>query len=227
MLTNKNMIENIIFDLDGTLIDSSGDIIDCLKRSYELAGIKINVNIDESYIGPPLVEMLNSITPFLSKEQIDLVVKNFRSCYDESSYNKTILYDGVQELLENLRKIGIKMFIATNKPIKPTQKIITALKIDYFHDIVSIDSIEGCKLDKINMISYLFRKWNLTKSTTIMVSDSVSDIMVAHSYGLICVSVLNGYGKADEIKENKPDYILNEVKDLLDLVNDINKKIKN
>lgn len=85
---NNFKIKNIIFDLDGTLINSAGDIIHCLKNAYISIPEYSNMEISSSIIGPPLNELIKKITPEITEEQAQIVTKEFRNCYDNSSFRK-------------------------------------------------------------------------------------------------------------------------------------------
>ncbi len=214
-------IENIIFDLDGTLIDSMEDIVICLKKAFNIYGIN-NININKSDIGPPLIEMIKNIASELDEEQIKEIVKNFRIYYDNHDYSKTILHNGVRKLLITLKKLNIKLFLATNKPVLPTNKIMKKLNIDYFSDIITHDIIEGKKLSKTEMILHLIKKWNMNRDKTIMVGDSENDIIAAHENSIISIAVLNGYGHIDTIDKHKPSYKVDNIKHILTIINQIN-----
>lgn len=218
---NNFKIKNIIFDLDGTLINSAGDIIHCLKNAYISIPEYSNMEISSSIIGPPLNELIKKITPEITEEQAQIVTKEFRNCYDNSSFSKTILNDGVYKLIQDLKHLNIKIFIATNKPTLVTKKILTNLKIDVFNDVVSLDAVTGKKMNKTEMISYIINKWNLQKDTTLMVGDDVSDIIAAHNNGISAVAILGGYGNANTINETKPLYVLNSINDFNNLLNKI------
>lgn len=212
-------IKNIIFDLDGTLINSAEDVVYCLKRAYSSIPEFSNVKISESIIGPPLNEIIRKITPDITEEQTHIIVREFRNCYDNSFFSKTRLYEGVHKLIQNLKHLEIKIFITTNKPLFVTRKILKNLMIDAFDDVVTLDVVAGKKMDKTEMVSHLINKWGIEKDATIMVGDDASDIIAAHNNGLRSVAIVGGYGDVNKIHKAKPLYVINSINDLDTLLN--------
>jgi phosphoglycolate phosphatase len=212
------IIDNIIFDLDGTLVDSAGDIIDCLEKAYAATSRCHAIWIDKSFIGPPLREMITMLTPELDAEDVERVIRNFRRCYDSSQLGKTTFQEGASDLLSFLRAQNKKLFIVTNKPRIPTEIIIKNLKIDYVHDIITPDIRPGCSLSKPKMISYVKNKWNLNDDRTMMVGDTASDAYAARENRLISVIVLNGYGDRESIQESRPEYIVDKLDALKEIL---------
>ena len=131
-LIDKINVKNIIFDFDGTLVDSSIDIIQCLVQAYSNLSISMKITPTKSIIGPPLEKIIRQVSPDISDETTNLIIKEFRLLYEKSGFPNTITYCGVPELLENLKSEDIRLFIATNKPIRFVTHIINKLNINYF-----------------------------------------------------------------------------------------------
>jgi phosphoglycolate phosphatase len=199
--------ENALLDLDGTLVDSADDIIDCLKLAY-FREVGKKLAVDKSFIGPPLREIIMNAAPWLGQEQAEAVFKSFRGFYDNSGLEKTVLREGVPETLKKLSEEGIKMFLVTNKPARPTGTILKKLKIDCFHDTISPDKNGGPSMVKADMVRFILDKWGLSKGNTLMVGDSSEDARAARENGLASAILLNGYGNADSIRRSMPEYIL-------------------
>jgi phosphoglycolate phosphatase len=177
-----------------------------------------NIEISESIIGPPLNEIIKKITPDITKEQLYIIINEFRNCYDHSSFSRTRLNEGVLNLIQNLRYRNIKLFIATNKPFFVTNKILKNLMIDDFDDIVSLDVLTGKKMDKSEMIAYITNKWNLEQDATLMVGDDASDILAAQKNGLKSIAIANGYGSLNEIQKAKPLYVIDSINEVYNIL---------
>ena len=209
---NKNAIKNIIFDLDGTLVESSRDIIESLHCAYDDCNINISP-ITEDFIGPPLEDMVKNITPHLSDIAQENILKRFRYHYDSSLQKNTILYNGLDNILDQIKENGINIFIATYKPLNPTEKIVNNLQLDFILDIYAPDKIEGKLLNKSEMIADLINKWNLDRNFTVMVGDSPSDIIAAQSNNIKSLAVLYGYGNRDDLLNSNPNFVIKNVED--------------
>ena len=146
-------------------------------------------------------------------------MSKFRDYYDNSSFAKTRLYEGVYELLNKLREIGTENYIFTNKPKKPTARILTELKIhSFFSNIATPDIRPKATLNKTQMLLYLLNYEDLKRHTTLVVGDTASDVYAAHENDVLSVGILSGYGNNDEIKLSRPNYRLQKIADLYDLI---------
>ena len=186
--------KNFIFDLDGTVINSSEEVLECFKKAFKKADIKIDeTRFTSDVIGPPIKEILKNLSPSISDIELDIVIKNFREIYDNDENDISIIYNGVYEALENLKKQGCRLFMATFKPKKPTLRIIKQFNLSYFEDIYTVDKFEY-PITKEEMIKEIIQKYNLKKEETVMVGDALSDIKAAHAAGIKGVGALYGYG---------------------------------
>ena len=213
---------SLLFDLDGTLIDSSEDIIDCLKKSIDMLNIDLNYTINNRYLGPPLIEVVKNILPNISEEINKQISINFRNLYDNHSLSKTILNKNCLETISLLKKNGNELYIVTNKPLKPTVKILRNLSIDkFFTDIFSPDSLIKRSLTKIEMISILINKYNIAKSNAFIIGDTVSDISAGMQVGINTVAYCAGYGDPIELKKCKPSFFIHDLYKIITVIEPI------
>lgn len=207
--------KNYIFDMDGTLVDSSEEVLSCLKKACELNNARINMeNFSPNVIGPPLKEIIRSVIFDFDNE--DLLVKitaDFRKIYDYDENDKSPMYENTYEWLMSLKNAGKNLFLATNKPTISTKRLVKKLKLDMFEDFYTIDKHEGSHMRKSEMIEEIVEKYNLGKSETIMIGDAPSDINAAHDAGVKAVGVLWGYGNHREKLIEISDFVV-ELKDL-------------
>lgn len=209
---------NLLFDLDGTIADTSEDIIDCAKRAY-LDILNEELNVTKTDLGPSISKIIASLKPGIDDIYLKKIIIEFRNYYDNNFYKKTKLYDGVLELLSYLKISGYKLFIVTNKPNLPTGKILKKFKIyDLFNKIITPDIKNGMNLDKTAMINSLITFLNLDRKKTIMIGDTSNDMSAAKENKIQSLLVLYGYGSYELMKNFKPDYSVRKVNDFYNIL---------
>ena len=117
-------ITSIIFDLDGTLIDSAPSVLATLEATLAVHGIEPIMAFESRLIGPPLSEILMRLTGVVEPKLLNVLVETFKSLYDTSGYKASRIYPGASELLNELRQRNIPTYIATNKRRIPTELIL-------------------------------------------------------------------------------------------------------
>jgi phosphoglycolate phosphatase len=212
------VIRNILFDLDGTLVDSAGDITEALMFAFATLDRNRTVTIRKEFIGPPLREIIHLVDPDLSEEMVAKVVTEFRQYYDNSRHGNTFLKEGVEHALLTLRNRNKRIFLVTNKPSIPTRAILRNFGMDFFCDVVTPDSGEDAALTKSEMIRLLMDRWHIRETESLMVGDTASDAYAARDHGIPSAILLNGYGDKPGIITSKPEYILDRIESLVGIV---------
>lgn len=212
-----NHFQNIIFDLDGTLVNSSEEVLVCFKKSFEKANYLIdNSRLTSDVIGPPLKQILETIAPELTEEsKIVEIMQNFRQIYDYNENDISVLYDGILDVLKSLKKSNKKLFIATLKPDIPTQRVLKMFQIiDLFDDIYTIDKF-GKNMSKEEMITHIIEKYDLNKFETVMIGDAASDVIAAKKAGVASIGVLWGYGADKTNLIENADLLVKKAEELI------------
>jgi len=193
---------NIIFDLDGTLIDSAPTILKGLERVVDLFGINPLLPLTQSLIGPPLKETIQSLIGNDSAYDIEDLVTEFKSYYDEEGYKATRVYDGISELLKGLVESNCALYLATNKRFLPTQKIINHLGwANYFKHVYAIDKYSDKPFsDKTAMIACLLEEQKIHQNASIYVGDRREDWEAATANSLPTILVNWGYGDFEDLE---------------------------
>ncbi len=194
------MIKNILFDLDGTIIDSSPGIIEGFRYSLTQHGYEVpDIEVLHSCIGPPLKDsFLKRIG--CREEDIDSLVKTYRSIYDDKIKFNCSVYDGIEECLSSLNKRGYSIKLCSSKIEKPCREIMEKYGLEqYFTDIVGSD-YEQKKARKVDVIDECFRRspWQ-KKEETILVGDSIYDVEGANEAGIRCIAVSYGFGNNQQM----------------------------
>ena len=211
------MYRNYIFDLDGTIINSSKEVLLCFEKAFKKADYIIDKSrLTPNVIGPPLNEIIKLIAPEITEKDINRVVEYFRELYDFEENDISEFYPGIPEVLEQLKNANKKLFIATYKPEKPTMRIIKQFKLDKFDDIYTIDKF-GEYITKTEMINDIIKKYNLNKSETVMIGDAPSDVIGAKEAGVLAIGALWGYGENKEPLIQNADIVIDSANEILNL----------
>jgi len=189
------MIKNIIFDLDGTLIDSSADLRNAIKKAYLQLGMDIFVPL--TVIGLPIKDIVQQLTPELEPSKI---IPIFRKLYDESDFPSTRLCKGI----EKVKSFFPTSYLLTNKPTKPTLRILEKFQLK-FKKVVCVDTYpEFIGVNKKENLAWLMNNGNMCPIQTIMIGDTEHDILAANGSNIDSIIVMNGYGDKKKIAELKP-----------------------
>ncbi len=179
---------DLIFDLDGTLIDSRKGIASALKHAcYEIDGVARNVPI--SIIGPPIGEMIATLAREFTSEDISEAERIFRSEYDSLLWKDYTVYDGVLENLIFFKNLGIQLHIATNKPMLPTEKICSDAGL--IEVMTSIRCLDPLLMKKK---SEMLVEFDGCGGEVLLIGDTGSDAQAAAELGIDFVFCEYGYG---------------------------------
>ncbi|MFZ2267688.1 MAG: HAD hydrolase-like protein [Azonexus sp.] len=186
---------HILFDLDGTLIDSAPAILASFREAFARTGIAPARSINESVIGPPLVETLQLLSGSDDPALIARLVEAFKASYDSEGYKATAAFAGVGELLAELAGAGLTLSIATNKRLHPTRLILDHLGWSgHFAHVYALDLFTPRLPDKAAMIARLLADQNIAREQAIYIGDRSEDGESADANGLPFIAVTWGYG---------------------------------
>ena len=209
------MFKGIIFDLDGTIIDTREDLalaINLTRKDYGLPNF--SVKKIASYVGNgarKLVERSFAETDI----PIDEALSKYQKHYSEHLTDNTYCYKGAVETLEKLTERGIKCAILTNKPEAPTLEILKRMNLArFFNPIFGGDSTPYLKPDP-GALNIIIEKWNLPKESLLMAGDNYTDIHVAKNAEIKSVFFTFGYGVKDEVPA---DYEISSFPELLKII---------
>ena len=212
----------VLFDLDGTVTDSFEGITNCVCYALDSFGIHISDKTELAcFIGPPLFEQFKFFAKFNDREA-EKAVKKYRERYSVTGWKKCKLAEGTEELLQNLKKRGKTVALATCKPEKYAKMIL-----DYFNISEYFDFIGGAELDikgridKYDVIDYVISNLKINKinrSKTVMVGDTFYDIDGAKSAGIASIGVLFGYGTKEELVAHGADYTVNNMREIINII---------
>lgn len=191
---------NVLFDLDGTLTDPADGILRSVAYALERLGF-LPPPLEELHwvIGPPLqaslAKILGSDDPALSARCLAL----YRERFGEIGLFENEMYEGVPEMLGELRRQGGRLYVATSKPTVYAARILAHFQIAGFFEGVYGSELDGTRVDKGALLRHLVDVESLNASHTLMVGDRKHDVAGALANGIPCVGVLYGYGSREEL----------------------------
>lgn len=190
--------DNIIFDLDGTLVDSLPGIEASARYAVEKCLPGISLPQIRELIGPPIRTIFARLWPERNHEEIDAIVAEFRRHYDSEGCLLSRLYPGVPETLSQLRDAGMTMFVLTNKLSLSAGIILENAGIRrFFLDVMSPDSAEPAYIVKSEGALILQARHHLVPERTVLMGDGVDDLEAAAACGFSFLAGVYGYGSAN------------------------------
>ena len=198
-----------LFDLDGTLTDPAIGITNSVMHALEKYDIHVE-NRSELYpfIGPPLDYSFKTFYGF-SEEQAVQAIKYYREYFSVTGLFENKVYDGIPEMLEELKEKGVKIALATSKPYEFSIKILKHFDLYKYFDFFGAATMDGRISKKADVISNLLNEMGAPdKDEILMVGDRYHDIEGAKANGLKSAGVLWGYGSKDELQNAGAEYIL-------------------
>lgn len=220
-------IKNIIFDLDGTLIDSIPDIYKSINKSLEYINFpEIPIDNIRKYVGNGAKALIKRTLNFFSdkydKKYLEIVEEKmynfYMEYYFEHCIDETNLYEGVEDTLKKLFELNIDMFIITNKPNNIAINTAKKLNIfNYFKAIVG-DGVYPYRKPDINIWNNLKKDYNLIEDKTIMVGDGIPDYDFAKNSKLKVLLALYGITDKNILLNLKNDYYINSFYEVYDFV---------
>ena len=207
-------VEAVLFDLDGTVIDSYPGIQKAFDNAYRKIYSVANTTVIRPFIGPPIPIILGKVNGETDADKIEEFVRLFKEFYDSEDFKLSVLYEGMKELLDDLRDRGTRLFIATNKRQKPTELITRHLDIErYFCALYCIDSKNGYS-SKAEMVKDILETEGLSNEKCVLIGDSYQDQAAAEPNNITFIYAAYGYGNL-----NKVDRIIKEPLDTLEFIN--------
>ena len=211
------MADLILFDLDGTLMDSKEGITKSVQCALKKLGVEVTDRSElVKFIGPPLKESFEKFY------QVDGLagIKYYRECFvGERKMLENEVYPGIVELLTSLKAAGKKMAVATSKPTVYTKIIMAHFELTQYFDEIQGSELDLSLVEKEDIIRVVLDKFSeYSKESMIMVGDRKHDIIGAKINGIPSIGVLYGYGSQEELIEAGAVQMVQTVEELYPLL---------
>ena len=210
------MCKTVIFDLDGTLLETVYDVMDSLNAMLSHYGYKL---IDEktarAIICTGAVDLIkNAINQPISMERVYECIDFFNNHYDKANSPKSFLFEGISELLIKLKKNGYKIAVLTNKPHVSTVKVYEKFLKEFDFDMyLGCGQNQNCKPHK-SCATPIFDKLGVKPEDCYMVGDGDTDVLTAINCGMNCIAVLWGYRSKEQLANVGAKVFVNTPKEL-------------
>ena len=211
------MYKAIFFDLDGTLTESGEGITKSVQYALEKIG-KPEEDLEKLkvFVGPPLMEQ------FMKYAGVDeatgrKAVEFYRERYEVKGIYENHPYERVEEMLQELKRKGYILAVASSKPEYYVTQILDYFKLSSYFDVVVGSEMNGARTSKSEVIEEALKRINMSdkRNEVLMVGDKEHDVLGARAAGLDCVAVAYGYGTQEELTEANPLKIVDSVDELL------------
>lgn len=213
------MKKTVIFDLDGTLLDSIEDIASSMNKVLESLQLPTHKIEDyKHFVGGGVDILVENALNNQSKEIKDEVTKRFKIEYDGKLHSKTLPYDGIYELLDELKKLDINLAVLSNKPHE-----FTVSYVNHFFKNYNFKEIHGQKKDvpkkpdpkaALDIVKCL----DSSCENTYFIGDTKIDMQTAKSANMTAIGVLWGFRDEKELRENGADFIVKEPLEIINII---------
>lgn len=211
-------IENIFFDLDGTLTDPKFGITESIQYALKKLRREIPETRDLLWcIGPPL---RGSFKKILKEDGglVETALSFYREYYVEKGKFKNRVYPGVEKILDKLNKRRFNLFVVTSKPYVFAVDIIKHFDLLRFFKSVYGSELDGKLVDKGELIKHVLTREQILAEKTIMVGDREHDIIGAKKNEVLSLGVTYGYGPKEELQKVEPDFIAASPEEIFEIV---------
>jgi len=214
-------IQALVFDLDGTLIDSSQGILDSLFKAMDAHGIKPAITKLDShfFMGKNLDETLNVLMPGAKKDMLKKVGDDYVSHYYDNYMDKAVLFSGVADTIKKLHSDGYELAVATAKHTYCAEAELTTSGIrKYFKTVRGIDAGVPSKPDP-KLLFDICLTLGVAPENTMMVGDTDRDVLFGKNAGCYTCAVTYGnWSKEKFLRENIiPDFFVDDAREILSL----------
>lgn len=208
------MVKAVVFDFDGTLCDTGVGVKKSAKYALDAFGVKAPEWEElDFFIGPPLLvtfqERFNQ-----SVTDAEKLVKKYRERYTNIGLYESEFYNGIPQLIKDLKSQGFKLGIASSKPINYVEELLIKADLQTYFDYISAVSFNADCESKQSILERCLNELGVEPNDAIMVGDRFYDIDGARGAGVDSVGVLWGFGSKFELIESGATYVVDKIQDI-------------
>lgn len=203
----KAKFKAVLFDFDGTIVDSSKGIYNGLRYAFEAHNMPIpSEDILKKFIGPPLIDSFREFIG-LDDELSYKMIESYREYYNETGWKEVTVYDGIEDVFKDLTASGVRMGTASTKPTIFVKRILEEVGLSKYFAYFGGTELQGVPNTKAQIIERGLSVLNAEKDEALMVGDRKFDIVGAKEVGIPVAAVLYGFGSREEFEAHGAEYI--------------------
>ena len=216
----------VLFDLDGTLFDSSEGIKNCYREALSHFGMTVKDDRElDKVMGPSLYLSFHDFFG-LEGEQVNEAVKIYRDRYNAEGIYQVKMYDGVDTVIGQLKENGCVICLATTKPQVMAEKILEFSGIAPYFNVICGANLDGSRSDKVELINEVLNQISFTynngkpveKDSVFMIGDRFYDMKGALATGVHSIGVTYGFGSREELTEAGAEFIADSAAEIADIL---------
>ena len=213
-MQNTKQYKAIIFDWDGTLMNSEARIVDAIQTAAKECGLPV-LSYDESkqIIGLSLENAMLGLYPRLTQSEMVAMSQAYMQCFLEESNVEMVPFDGAEALLLNLKQQGLKLAIATGKSRKGLNAVLAETGFGLYFDITRTPVESASKPDPL-MLTQILQEFNLTVDEVVMIGDTSFDMEMAQNINMDRVALSHGVHQTDVLNTYNPVATLDSLNEL-------------
>jgi len=191
--------ELVIFDLDGTLTDSAEGIVSSFRHALGEIGVEVPGPDDQAdlagrVVGPP---MHHTLTAMGLGDRAEEAVAAYRADYTTRGWAMNSVFDGIPDLLDELRAAGIRLAVATSKAEPVARRILEHFGLEHHFEVIAGASVDGVRATKADVVAHALAQLQPLPERVLMIGDRSHDVEGASAHGIDTVVVEWGYGAGD------------------------------
>ena len=211
----------ILFDLDGTIINSEEGITKCVQYALKSFGIEEpDLKKLLCFIGPPLDPVFREKYGFDEKQAWEAVVK-YRERFDVKGIFECELYDGVADAIKKLKEEGYVIALASSKPEGACKRIIEHFSLTPYFDMIVGSTLDGSISTKQEVLEELGRRMkhmDIAKEEMCLIGDTHYDVNGANQFGTRCIGVTYGFGTREQLENAGAYRVCDTINEVLDVI---------
>ncbi len=198
------MYKLIIFDWDGTLMDSEAKIVSCLRSTIEHLNFDFREDaVLKDVIGLGLTEAILKLYPDFTEQQIQLFIDEYRDQFLEKDTTPSKLFEGVVEMLNSLKQKGLLLAVATGKGRNGLNRILKKTQLQNLFDCSRCADETLSKPDPL-MLTEILTELNVAPQHSLMIGDTIYDLEMANNSGMNCIAITHGVHSEQRLLAYQP-----------------------